>query len=149
MHLRPFVGTFFAALTFTLASGCVAASQAPRGEPPVVDQQDSEWSGIMTGLGYTRRNVLNGSLGSSRSREFIVDVPASQEVSVLGFCDMGCSDLDLLISRGETILDSDTEGDDQPELLVKGHRGGRLAVVVSMADCDRSSCQFRAIVFTR
>jgi hypothetical protein len=139
----------FAAFAFLLASGCTATYRAPSGEPPVVDQQDEEQSRFMVELGYTRRNVLNGSLGSSKAQEFVVDVPASQSVDVMGFCDLGCADLDLLVSRGETILGSDSEPDDQPEVEVRNHRGGRLTVVVSMADCNRPRCQFRAIVFTK
>lgn len=141
-----------AALAFAacvLASGCFPAYRPPAGEPPVVDQQDREWSGIMEDEGFTRRQVLDGALGNVKSQEFIVDVPASRNVTVLGFCDLGCSDLDLLVARGETILGSDTEDDDRPAVEVSDHRGGRLTVVVSMADCERPRCQFRAIVFTR
>ncbi len=149
MLRRPVVHMTLAALTLVLGSGCSTAYRPPAGEPPVVDQQDSEWSGIMGGMGYTRRNVMNGALGSSKAQEFVVDVPASRTVEVMGFCDLGCSDLDLVVARGETLLGSDSEDDDRPAVAVTNHPGGRLTVVVSMAACDRPRCQFRAIVFTK
>lgn len=138
-----------AACTLALVSGCSTAFQAPSGEPPVVDQQDREWSGIMTDNGYTRRNVMDGALGRIKSQEFVIDVPASRTVEVMGFCDLGCSDLDLVVARGETLLGSDTEDDDRPAVSVENHPGGRLTVVVSMADCSRPRCQFRVIAFTK
>jgi hypothetical protein len=149
MPLRTAARAFLAAFTFLLASGCTATYRAPSGEPPVVEQQDQETSRIMVDFGNTRRDVLNGSLGSSRSQEFVVDVPPSEKVFVIGFCDLHCDDLDLLIARGEKNLDWDSEPDDNPEVEVTNHPGGRLTVVVSMAVCNRPRCQFRAIVFTK
>ncbi len=127
-----------AALAFAAVTGAAGAASAQTG-PALVD---SLFSGLESELGLSASSRATGSLGANQKTTGTVNVPAGATYVLIGVCDEGCSDLDLVVrdSSGAEI-GSDYEDDDSPIVFISDAAGGRYTFEVQMVTCS-SSCNW-------
>ena len=84
--------------------------------------------------------------------QFIVEVEleASAEYLIEGFCDEDCTDIDLSLNApdGESVV-SDVETDDVPELRFRASENGRYFLGVHLVDCSTSRCYYAVRVLRK
>ncbi|HYU35062.1 MAG TPA: serine/threonine-protein kinase [Thermoanaerobaculia bacterium] len=71
------------------------------------------------------------------------------EYAIVGQCDHNCSDLDLSIYDGETMISQDLETDDHPVLIMTAPRSDTFRLVVTMAKCSTGACSYGIGLFAK
>lgn len=65
-------------------------------------------------------------------------------------CDAGCHDVDLTLADAHgRVLQSDTDGDDFPTVVITPRETGTYRVGVRMTECSASACSYGVAVFRR
>lgn len=97
--------------------------------------------------GFTARQTYSGSAEARARVKQTIDLPAGQ-LMIVGVCDGGCSDVNLVLSdRDGRIIAQDIETDDSP--IVSGSPGvGSYILETHMVACQ-SVCAYGARVYTR
>jgi len=133
-----------------LAPACIlmtAANAAPVQD--ILDQLTEKATELFGQKGFTPNGwVQSGAMASGGEKSVSVTLKGGQLYSVVGMCDTGCKDLNLVIkdSKGNE-LDSDVEDDDFPILVTD--KTGTYTVTVSMVKCETSSCRYRLVGFNK
>ena len=119
----------------------------------VAHAQQAQLSRIASRLsdrGYVATHeVTEGWLNDGESATFTVWLRGSTRYTVRGTCDVDCSDLDLVLERGGSFVDSDTLRDSIPIVNASPATSGRYTVTVTMANCSNEPCAYTVGVFGR
>lgn len=68
---------------------------------------------------------------------------------IVGKCDNDCTDLDLRLRDGRSVLASDFESDDYPLISVTPSRSGTYSLDAVMASCRTRNCGWGVVVLAR
>lgn len=114
----------------------------------VVTQLDSAVV-LMAGQGFSPSDdAVVGTLPQGEDEEFEVELDSGSQYFVVGVCDGGCSDLDLVLSRGDDEVEADREMDDVPMLALQ-NQSGTFVLSVQMATCSSSECHYGVRIFRK
>lgn len=93
-------------------------------------------------FGISAASRATGRLAEGGSTTGTFNVASGANYIVIGACDEGCSDLDLVVrdSSGNEV-GADYEPDDAPMVVIPAGSGGRYTFEVQMATCS-SNCHF-------
>ena len=132
-----------------LAAAAAALLSAPaQAQQEIVTTQLDSAVSLMRAQGFTPADEpVRGTLAQGADEEFELDLEAGTNYFVVGVCDGGCSDLDLVLtnSEGEEV-EADRELDDVPMLAIEGQRGS-FVLAVQMATCSSAQCHYGVRVF--
>jgi hypothetical protein len=134
-----------------IAVAAIAAallSTPAQAQPGIVATQLDSAVVLMGGNGFVPADdAVRGTLAEGADEEFELDLESGTQYFVVGVCDGGCSDLDLVLtnSSGEEV-ESDRELDDVPMLAIQG-QSGSFVLSVQMATCGSSECHYGVRVF--
>lgn len=134
-----------------IALAAIAAallSTPAQAQPGIVTTQLDSAVVLMGGNNFVPADdAVLGTLGEGEDEEFELDLEAGNQYFVVGVCDGGCSDMDLVLtnSSGEEV-ESDREMDDVPMLAIQG-QSGSFVLSVQMATCSSDECHYGVRVF--
>jgi hypothetical protein len=134
-----------------IALAAVAAalfSSPAQAQPAIITTQLDSAVVLMRGNGFTPADEpVNGTLPQGEDEEFELDLEEGVQYFVVGVCDGGCSDLDLVLTnRAGEEVESDREMDDVPMLAIEG-QSGSFVLSVQMATCSSAECHYGVRVF--
>lgn len=134
-----------------LAAAAALLSVPAHAQPEVVSNQMRQADSIMAEQNFSPVDeIVRGTLAQGADAEFEVDLERGSDYIMVGFCDNGCTDLDLVLSDGDgDEVSSDLELDDKPVVAVEGTSGGTYVLEVKMATCGRDECHYGFRVFRR
>ena len=135
----------FIALAAVAAAMLATPAQA---QPQIVTTQLDSAVVLMRAQGFTPADdAVRGTLAQGADEEFELDLESGTNYFVVGVCDGGCKDLDLVLtsSEGEEV-EADRELDDVPMLAIEGQRGS-FVLSVQMATCESGECHYGVRVF--
>ena len=118
-------------------------------QPAIVQTQLDSAIVLMGGQGFAPADEpVTGTLAQGDDEEFELDLQSGVSYFIVGVCDGGCSDLDLVLTdaSGDEV-ESDRELDDVPMLAVESERTGSYVLSVQMATCSSSQCHYGVRVF--
>lgn len=130
-----------------MVSGWIAYAPSLVAQESVVVDQLERATRELADRGYNQvRPWRFGAFGAGMSDEFTSEF-ASDTYVVVGFCDNGCTDLDLSLKTifGE-LLTEDVAPDDRP-ILGFQIEAGLYWLEVTMAQCDPSPCHWGVGVY--
>lgn len=135
----------FIALAAVAAALLADPAQAQQG---IVNTQLDSAVVLMQGQGFTPADEpVTGRLAQGDDEEFELDLESGSQYFVVGVCDGGCSDLDLVLTRsGGDEVEADRELDDVPMLAIQG-QSGSFVLSVQMATCSADQCHYGVRVF--
>ncbi|MCZ6916169.1 MAG: caspase family protein [Gemmatimonadetes bacterium] len=110
-------------------------------------EEIDEWEEVLAEDGYRLIDDSKiGTLNEGASETVRLDLAAGMAYTIVGGCDVDCTDLDLHLtdSRGNEI-DIDIDDDDFP--MVVTERGGSYGLRVSMVRCSAEPCHWGLGVF--
>lgn len=118
-------------------------------QPTVVTTQ---FEGVASGLaerGFVPvAEVVRGTLAEGADTDFELELEGNDYV-VVGFCDGGCSDLDLVLTdQGGSEVAADRALDDYPVLTLES-KSGTFVLSVQMATCSTSECHYGVQLFRK
>lgn len=129
----------FAAASAVIGLGAIALvpstaqAQNPTGAAMVeyiFEQVENEF-----GLASSASQVGRLSAGNVQTVTF--NLRAGGTYVLIGACDEGCSDLDMIVrDAAGNEVGRDEEMDDAPMVVIEGARGGRYSVDVGMVTCQ-------------
>lgn len=134
-------------IALAVAAAALLADPAQAQQDIVTTQLDSAVV-LMAGQGFTPADQpVTGQLAQGDDEEFELDLEAGTNYFVVGVCDGGCSDLDLVLTDGSgEEVEADREMDDVPMLAIEGQRGS-FVLSVQMATCSSAQCHYGVRVF--
>ncbi|WP_420128392.1 hypothetical protein [Longimicrobium sp.] len=134
-----------------IALAAIAAallSTPAQAQPGIVTTQLDSAVVLMGGNNFVPADeAVLGTLGEGEDEEFELDLEAGNQYFVVGVCDGGCSDMDLVLtnSSGQEV-EADREMDDVPMLAIEG-QSGSFVLSVQMATCSSDECHYGVRVF--
>jgi hypothetical protein len=133
-----------------LAAVAMALFSSPaHAQPQIIATQLDSAAVLMGGNGFEPvDNAVTGTLPQGEDEEFEVDLEAGAQYFVVGVCDGGCSDLDLVLTRDGNEVQADRELDDVPMLAVQ-NQSGTFVLSVQMATCSSSECHYGVRIFRK
>lgn len=139
------VGLLLLAVAGVLQSAPAAAQR------DVVDTQLDSAIVLMRSEGFApATDPWFGWLNQGGAKDLSVQLTGGTSYFVIGVCDNGCSDLDLILNdAGGTEVQADRAADDVPMLMLEGSQGGAYTIRVSMATCGQSTCRWGVRLFSR
>jgi hypothetical protein len=134
-----------------IALAAIAAallSSPAQAQPQIVSTQLDSAVVLMRAQGFTPADeAVRGTLAEGDDEEFELDLEAGSNYFVVGVCDGGCSDLDLVLTNSSgNEVEADRELDDVPMLAIEG-QSGSFVLSVQMATCGSSECHYGVRVF--
>jgi hypothetical protein len=133
-----------------LATAAAALVSSPaQAQPAIIQTQLDSAIVLMGNEGFTPADEpVTGTLAQGDDEEFELDLQSGVSYFIVGVCDGGCSDLDLVLTdeSGEEV-ESDREMDDVPMLVLEAESTGSYVLSVQMATCSSSSCHYGVRVF--
>jgi hypothetical protein len=132
-----------------LAALAAALFAAPaHAQPQIITTQLDSAVVLMRAQGFAPvDNPVTGTLAQGADEEFEIDLESGSNYFVVGVCDGGCSDLDLVLTNGSgDEVEADRELDDVPMLAIEGQRGS-FVLSVQMATCSSAECHYGVRVF--
>lgn len=132
-----------------LAAAALLLASPARAQDDLIATQLDSATVLMTGSGYQPlSDAVRGTVPAGEDEEFPLEVRAGVRYVVLGVCDRGCSDLDLvLVDAAGAEAGADREMDDVPIVSFQAPADGRFTVKVQMAACSTGSCVYGVRVF--
>jgi hypothetical protein len=130
------------------AIACALLSTPAQAQPGIVTTQLDSAVVLMGGNNFVPvDDAVTGTLGEGEDEEFELDLEAGNQYFVVGVCDGGCSDMDLVLtnSSGQEV-EADREMDDVPMLAIEG-QSGSFVLSVQMATCSSDECHYGVRVF--
>lgn len=133
--------------------------EQPVEEPPPAPAPAPDYSGEVRGfLARTETNLSEKQfskvsdfyveqLASGRTIDLTATLTGGARYALVGQCDHNCTDLDLAIYDGETLIFEDRETDDNPVLVMNAPRSGTYSLKVAMPGCTQNSCWYGIGVF--
>jgi len=116
------------------------------GPPPAAAQspQNKIRDFASTASGFTLlEDVEEGSLPQGDQAAFALVLLADVEYMIVGFCDDGCTNMDLaVLDPNDEEMESDRLPDPQPILMLRPVDSGVYHVLVDMASCSTGPCGF-------
>jgi hypothetical protein len=131
-----------------VAAAAALFSTPAQAQPQIITTQLDSAVVLMRAQGFTPSDdPVQGTLPQGEDEEFELDLEAGSTYFVVGVCDGGCSDLDLVLtsSSGEEV-EADRELDDVPMLAIE-NQSGSFVLSVQMATCSASECHYGVRVF--
>ncbi len=132
-----------------LAAAAAALLSTPaQAQPAIITTQLDSAVVLMRAQGFTPADdAVRGTLAEGADEEFELDLESGTNYLVVGVCDGGCSDLDLVLTNGSgEEVESDRELDDVPMLAIEG-QSGSFVLSVQMATCTLNECHYGVRVF--
>ncbi|HEU4885362.1 MAG TPA: hypothetical protein VFT45_24150 [Longimicrobium sp.] len=135
-----------------IALAAVAAallSTPAHAQPSVVTSQFTEVASGLAERGFVPvADVVRGTLAQGADTEFELELEGNDYV-VMGFCDGGCTDLDLVLTDGSgSEVAADRAADDYPVLTLES-KSGTFVLSVLMATCGNSECHYGVQLFRK
>ena len=93
--------------------------------------------------------VYLSQLNNESTETVTVDLEAGVNYLILGVCDEDCSDLDLELFQGTTLVDEDMASDDYPVVTVDPTASRTYRLRVTMAACSETPCRYGIAVYER
>ena len=91
-----------------------------------------------------------GVLEKKGSEEREIKLEGGNSYAIIGYCDNGCSDLDLeLMNPEREILASDKQDDDFPVLEFDLEEDGTFIVSVDMVGCEGAECYYGLLIYLK
>jgi hypothetical protein len=135
--------------SFLLAAAALLVATSAEAQASLVRTQLDSAVVLMRGQGFVPLDdAVTGTLATGADEEFEIDLEAGVTYMVVGVCDGGCSDLDLVLSDddGEE-MEADREMDDVPMLALENTRNVEAVLKVQMATCSSAQCHYGVRVF--
>lgn len=133
-------------IALAAAAAALLADPAQAQREIVTTQLDSAII-LMAAEGFTPSDdPVMGTLAQGDDEEFEVELESGSQYFVVGVCDTGCSDLDLVLTRGDDEIESDRKLDDVPMLAI-ADQSGTFVLSVQMATCESSQCHYGVRIF--
>ena len=131
--------TAAAIATVALLGSAGAASAQDATGAALVDYIFGE---LETEFGMSAASRATGRLSAGGSTTGTFNVASGANYIVIGACDEGCSDIDMVVrdSSGNEV-GSDYEDDDAPMVVIPAGSGGRYTFEIQMVTCS-SNCNF-------
>jgi hypothetical protein len=135
--MNRFIAASVAALALLGTAGAASAQDAS-GAALV----DYIFGQLEAEFGISPASRATGRLSAGASTTGTFNVASGANYIVIGACDEGCSDLDLVVrdSSGNEV-GSDFEDDDAPMVVIPAGSGGRYTFEAQMVTCT-SNCHF-------
>ena len=120
------------------------------GTVTVIAEQRTAIQAVMLDKGFASVAEHGGKSASKRRSVFTRDLETNRDYVFVGFCDEGCSDLDLDLhdERGD-LIDADYFPDDFPVLIAQPSDGGSFQFGISMFACAKELCKWSVEVFAK
>lgn len=136
----------FIALAAVAAALLADPAQAQR---EIVTTQLDSAVVLMAAQGFAPSdNPVMGTLPQGEDEEFEVELDSGSQYFVVGVCDAGCEDLDLVLTRGDDEIEADRELDDVPMLAIE-QQSGTFVLSVQMANCESAQCHYGVRIFSK
>lgn len=97
-------------------------------------------AGVLIPEEYSLAKVRTGMLGEGESDLIQVVLNGQRSYMFLGACDDDCTDVDIEVFDGDTLLVGDVQTDDIPLVSVKSGAAGVHTVRLTMAKCSAGTC---------
>lgn len=135
--------------SFLLAAAALLVATTAQAQANVVRTQLDSAVVLMRGQGFVPLDdAVTGTLAAGQDEEFEVELEAGVTYMVVGVCDGGCSDLDLVLTDDEgDEMEADRELDDVPMLAVENTSNVEAVLTVQMATCSTAQCHYGVRVF--
>ncbi|HUR92601.1 MAG TPA: hypothetical protein VMY38_08010 [Gemmatimonadaceae bacterium] len=136
-----------------LAASLASAGQA-QAQVSTVQSLLDQMIAITSGQGYQRDvstfgSQIIGALDDDGVVQIQVTLRAGTRYAIGGVCDSDCSDLDLSVTSGTTVVGSDVLSDDTPIVTFTAQNTGPYMVKITMATCSANPCSFGLMVFSK
>jgi S1-C subfamily serine protease len=116
---------------------------APRLDDVVGTQFVAADSSIRSVGGELASPIRRGSLESGTSSNQDVVLMQGREYAIVGYCDEGCGNLDMVLSTPTgNVVASDRQADDRPYLLFTAPVSGTYRLRVTMVSCSVAPCGY-------
>jgi hypothetical protein len=141
------------ALTLTFVA--VLALAARPSDARAQEHAELVWKQLMTaftsvnGDGYGSLNYIIGRMGEGKTDSWTLNFEKGTSYRIVGVCDKDCSDLDIEILDGSTVIEKDVLDDDAPIVSFSPKASGQLRVKVTMAKCSEAPCFFGFGIFQK
>jgi hypothetical protein len=135
--------------SFLMAAAALLVSTAAEAQPNIIRTQLDSAVVLMRGQGFVPvDDAVTGTLATGADEEFEIDLEAGVTYMIVGVCDGGCSDLDLVLSDDDgDEMEADREMDDVPMLAIENTRNVEAVLSVQMATCSSAQCHYGVRVF--
>ncbi len=132
-----------------LAAAALLVATTAEAQANIVRTQLDSAVVLMRGQGFVPLDdAVTGTLATGADEEFEIDLEAGVTYMVVGVCDGGCSDLDLVLSDDDgDEMEADREMDDVPMLAIENTRNVEAVLKVQMATCSTAQCHYGVRVF--
>lgn len=106
-------------------------------------------NGFMMSTSVGNASQVFGALDGGNKVQLELNLVGGMQYSIIGVCDRDCSDLDLRVRNGDSVVAEDVEVDDVPVLAFRAPSTGRFMLSVEMAQCKADPCYFGYQVFQK
>jgi hypothetical protein len=132
-----------------LAAAALLVSTTAEAQANIVRTQLDSAVVLMRGQGFVPvDDAVTGTLATGADEEFEIDLEAGVTYMIVGVCDGGCSDLDLVLSDDDgDEMEADRELDDVPMLAIENTSNVEAVLTVQMATCSTAQCHYGVRVF--
>jgi hypothetical protein len=141
------------ALTLTFVA--LLALAARPSDARAQEHAELVWKQLMSaytsanGAGFGSLNYIVGRMGEGKTDSWTLNFEKGTTYRIHGSCDKDCSDLDIEILDGSTVIEKDVLEDDQPIVSFTPKASGQLRVKVTMAKCSDEPCFFGFGIFQK
>jgi hypothetical protein len=137
-------------LPVALGLGASPAAAQEGWETEIRSQLQSAGQRLET-VGYAPTGqVSTGSLNNGSEESVSVALEGGGNYAIVGVCDSGCRDLDLVAFDGAgNEVASDQEMDDTPMVNFSATQTGTWRLQVTMASCTADPCHYSLAVYAR
>jgi hypothetical protein len=101
------------------------------------------------GISVLTHDVWSGSLRDDERTTLTVSLDAGVSYVILAVCDEDCSDIDLRLYSGSTLVSEDVQVDDYPVVTVKPSTSHDYRLEAVMASCSSSPCRYGVAIYSR
>jgi len=134
---------------FLLILSAHNASAQNQYEQQVLTQLDQVGASF-TEIGYDIVVRKGDSLKDGETKRYTVNLTSGTTYSLVGVCDVDCSDLDLtLFDDNNNLIVEDTMVDDAPVIEFEALETGQFSLDVKMYDCSEDICYYGVALFER
>ncbi|HBL27471.1 MAG TPA: hypothetical protein DD490_11605 [Acidobacteria bacterium] len=123
-------------------------------EPPVDYSKEvrsylTETESNLAGTYTKATDFYVNHVAAQESVDLTLTLTAGNTYALVGQCDRSCSDLDLAVYDGETLITQNLDKDDHPVLAMDAPRSGEYRLKVSMPRCSQAACWYGIGLFIK
>ena len=98
---------------------------------------------------YFSLNYILGRMDQSTNSSWTVMLEEGRTYKIVGVCDNDCSDLDLEVTQGGTVVGTDILPDDVPIVTFRATATGSYSIKVMMETCSSEPCYWGIVVLVK